>query len=84
MLQVLHGLEAGHITLGLIFLIFLVFVATPLLKHAMFKRSKGGSAYNPHAQVPRTPAEIREAKRMLKERDPTRARPGRPERTIED
>jgi hypothetical protein len=77
MLRVLHGLEAGHITLGLIFLILLVFVATPLLKHAMFKRSKGGSAFNPHRNDQWTPAQMREARQLLKQNERKKAEGGR-------
>lgn len=73
MLRVLHGLEAGHITWGLILLIFLVFVASPLLKHAMFKRSKGGSAYTPHSNDQWTPGQMREARQLLKQNERKKA-----------
>lgn len=84
MLRVLHGLEAGHITLGLIFLVFLVFVATPLLKHAMFKRSKGGSIYNPHRTDQWTPAQMREARQLLKQNEHKKDEAKRAEAPIDD
>lgn len=68
MLKVLNGIESGHITLGLIFLAFLVFVATPILKHLLFKRSRGGSVYLPHAKPEWTEGQMREARAFLLEK----------------
>lgn len=67
MLRILHGLEGGHWTFGLIFLIFLVLVATPILKHMLFRRARGGSVYLPHAKAGFTPAQMREARQLLQE-----------------
>lgn len=68
MLKVLHGLESGHITLGLIFLIFLVFIATPFLKHKLFNRARGGSVYLPHPKE-LTPSQAGQARRFLREKE---------------
>ena len=68
MLKVLHGIEAGHITFGLILLVFLVFIATPFLKHKLFNRSRGGSTYLPHAKQEWTPGQIGQARAFLKEK----------------
>jgi multisubunit Na+/H+ antiporter MnhG subunit len=79
MLKVLHGIEGGHITLGLIFLVFLVFVATPFLKHKLFGRARRGSAYLPHERV--TPEQMREARQLLqqnKRREKAEARDSAP------
>ena len=74
MLRVLHGLEAGHITIGLIFLVFLVFIASPLLKHMAFRRMKGGysqpdSIHHEHPDPERkwTPGQVRQARRLLQQ-----------------
>lgn len=68
MRQVLEGLASGQFSWHLILLILLVFVATPILKHMMFKRGRrGGSVYQPPRNTQFTPAQVREARRLLQE-----------------
>lgn len=67
MLHVLREIEARHFTWGLLLLIVLVFVATPLLKHALFKRGRQGSVYQPPRQQEWTPGQVNQARRFLAE-----------------
>jgi hypothetical protein len=65
MLKVLEQIRSGHIGLAFVFLVFLVFIATPILKHLLFKRSRGGSVYLPHAKPEWTAGQMREAREFL-------------------
>ena len=67
-IAVLAGLESGHITFHLILLIFLVFIATPILKHTLFSRGRrGGSVYQPPRKPEWTDEQLREARLLLEE-----------------
>lgn len=67
MLHVLHEIEARHFTWHLLLLVVVVFVATPLLKHALFKRGRGGSVYLPPRQPEWTEGQVNQARRFLAE-----------------
>lgn len=67
MLHILHEIEARHFTWHLLLLVVLVFIATPILKHLLFKRARGGSVYQPPRQPEWTPGQVRQAKRYLAE-----------------
>jgi hypothetical protein len=67
--QVLEGLASGQFSWHLILLIVLVFFATPILKHMLFKRGRrGGSVYQPPRKPEWTPGQARQARRLLAER----------------
>jgi hypothetical protein len=81
MRQVLEALASGHFSWHLVLLIFLVFIATPLLKHAMFKRGRrNGSVYQPPRKFESSEEQEREARLLL--RDQKRKKAGKP--PIED
>lgn len=72
--RVLHGFQSGHITWGLVLLVLMVFVATPFLKHALYRRSRrGGSIYlppppkHPQGKQAWTESQQRQAQRFLQE-----------------
>jgi hypothetical protein len=74
MLHVLHEIEARHFGFGLLLLIFLVFIATPILKHLLFRRARGGSVWLPPRRPP-SAQEVRQARRYLAERRRNKAGP---------
>jgi hypothetical protein len=67
MLHVLREIEARHFTWHLLLLVVLVFVATPLLKHTLFKRGREGSIYQPPRQQEWTQSQKQQARRYLAE-----------------
>lgn len=69
MLRVLEQINSGHLGMAFLFLVFLVFVATPILKHLLFKRARGGSVYLPHAKPERTAGQMREARQFLRDKE---------------
>lgn len=83
MLHVLREIEARHFTWGLLLLVVLVFVATPLLKHALFKRGRQGGVYQPPRQEVTT-AQVNQARLFLAEQRRKKAAEAAGEKTEDD
>jgi hypothetical protein len=68
MFGVLRSLQhSTHMTIGIIALILMVFIAIPFLRRSMYRRARGGSAFMPPAKTGWTPAQMREAHQLLQE-----------------
>ena len=69
MFGLLHQLRSGHATWHVMVIVLLVFVATPLLRHALYKRGRGGSIYQPPRKPEWTAGQVGQARRLLKEKE---------------
>jgi hypothetical protein len=65
--QILRAIEDRHFNLHLLVLVAIVFIALPLLKRMLFRRARDGSIYQPPRKHQWTPAQVREAKRLLQQ-----------------
>jgi hypothetical protein len=59
--------HSSHMTIGIIALVLLVFIAMPFLRRSMYRRVRHGSAFLPPAKTGWTPGQMREAHQLLQE-----------------